>query len=308
MWGRIEGVHYQFSEEGILAQLVSQGVEKVRRVQYTAFQRGSESVRAEKRNTDKVDLKFIGGIRKEISFLGQSHQVTLIAPPPIQCMKCLRFNHRKDTCVAKDIICATCGQAGHMATQCQRRPHCCNCKQNHHAMSTSCPIYQIWANAAKEKYECSLIEQTRGRIVSTVQPQIRNDSQSVAHNPVEVQTQGEPRSKSYAEVVEKRQIVVMGENGEEVIVGQLAPKAQIKAAKPRVVLNPHSREEIKDTSKGGSGKIEKGKESKVLKVKIDGFIEKLVSFLKALEGKYPEIGLLLVLIEEGKELLRSHLL
>ncbi len=68
-----------------------------------------------------------------------------ISKRPMQCYGCKRFGHPVKWCRSK-AICGYCSSEDHINNDCQHRAdtskHCCrNCNGNHHAQSTSCPLY-----------------------------------------------------------------------------------------------------------------------------------------------------------------------
>lgn len=323
MWGRIENVHYQFSEETIMGFLRQQGVSRVRRVQYTRHLAGAESLQAIKVNTDKVDIQFEGEIKKQVTIAGETFDVTLAAPPPIQCTKCLKFNHKKDECTAQELTCATCGQLGHMTTSCKNAPNCVNCKLKHHALSTRCPVYQAWANAARRKYENKVMESTNGEIVERMVAQ-------PAHRPTTRQAAsatGIEAGISFADKVVARALVVQKEDGsQEVICNvqeiksnaqkslQHRTKSRQEQANSEVVKESDTERAAYEPGRGQMNKIEnkekvkqeqngKTDDERKKQEKLGILWEKCMTFLRSLTVKYPEIGLLIIILEEAAELI-----
>lgn len=325
MWGRIENVHYQFSEETIMSFLAKQGVAKVRRVQYTRHLAGADSLKAIKVNTDKVDIQFAGEIKKQVTIGSEAFDVTLVAPAPIQCTKCLKFSHKKDECSAQELTCATCGQSGHVTTSCKNAPCCVNCKLRHHALSTRCPVYQAWANAARRKYENKVMESTKGTIVDRKEvPPAHQATTSLAPRAPVLET-----GCSFADKVAARELVVHNDDGSQEVIC----KVQVSATHAKKSLQKRRNSTLEKARLERTKTIETAKESKGPKPdkehtkraeKLDKNVEELngkayserkrqekleklwekgLTFLKSLTSKYPEIALLIIILEEAAELI-----
>ncbi|XP_055615296.1 uncharacterized protein LOC129761584 [Toxorhynchites rutilus septentrionalis] len=61
-------------------------------------------------------------------------------PPPLRCMKCLKFGHKKDVCKGNQ-TCANCAKLYHDKTECQQERRCVVCRGGHHTLSKDCPVY-----------------------------------------------------------------------------------------------------------------------------------------------------------------------
>lgn len=61
-------------------------------------------------------------------------------PPPLRCMNCLKFGHKKDVCKGNQ-VCANCANLYHDKTACQHGTKCVVCRGEHHALSKDCPVY-----------------------------------------------------------------------------------------------------------------------------------------------------------------------
>ncbi|XP_055585493.1 uncharacterized protein LOC129738332 [Uranotaenia lowii] len=67
-------------------------------------------------------------------------QVRTYIPPPMRCMKCLKFGHHKNDCLGKR-MCADCAELYHEGTECLQKYKCIHCNGNHSALSRDCPKY-----------------------------------------------------------------------------------------------------------------------------------------------------------------------
>ncbi|XP_055528039.1 uncharacterized protein LOC129720576 [Wyeomyia smithii] len=67
-------------------------------------------------------------------------KVRQYVPPPLRCMNCLKFGHKKDQCKGNQ-VCANCASLYHDKTECQQKTTCVVCREDHHALSKNCPVY-----------------------------------------------------------------------------------------------------------------------------------------------------------------------
>ncbi|XP_055528048.1 uncharacterized protein LOC129720586 [Wyeomyia smithii] len=67
-------------------------------------------------------------------------KVRQYVPPPLRCMNCLKFGHKKDQCKGNQ-VCANCASLYHGKTECQQKTTCVVCLEDHHALSKNCPVY-----------------------------------------------------------------------------------------------------------------------------------------------------------------------
>ncbi|XP_055527900.1 uncharacterized protein LOC129720440 [Wyeomyia smithii] len=67
-------------------------------------------------------------------------RVKQYVPSPLSCFNCLQFGHSKKRCRGNR-ICAKCANLYH-AGSCSTSVVCVNCRQEHHALSKECPIYE----------------------------------------------------------------------------------------------------------------------------------------------------------------------
>lgn len=178
LWGRIENVHTQLTDDFLLKFLKDQGVSKVRRVHYTVTLINSDGKRIpEKRCSHKVDLLFENTIRPVVQIAGDEYNVMLKAPSPLQCLNCLEFNHKRDRCTA-GVVCLNCAQTGHTSETCRNSSRCVNCHLNHHALSASCPVYRVWAGFERSKYESRVVEHTKAEVKCEEVKVLRRDGTS----------------------------------------------------------------------------------------------------------------------------------
>jgi len=93
---------------------------------------------------------------------------------PVQCYKCLKYNHVAKYCKAQEQVCARCGES-HRLDQCkvpEDNVKCCNCNGKHLATSIECPKYK-----EHEKKAQSLVNQyATARTLATATPNIDNSS------------------------------------------------------------------------------------------------------------------------------------
>ncbi|XP_055542801.1 uncharacterized protein LOC129728388 [Wyeomyia smithii] len=67
-------------------------------------------------------------------------RVKQYVPSPLRCFNCLQFGHSKKRCRGNR-ICAKCANLCHEGS-CSTLVVCVNCRQEHHALSKKCPIYE----------------------------------------------------------------------------------------------------------------------------------------------------------------------
>lgn len=299
LWGRITGVHHQLPEAAIEECLRSQGVCKVRRVQYTVFLESGEGRKVEKRNTDKMDIQFDTSLRGTVNILGCNHEVTLKAPLPTQCTKCLKYNHRKDEC-QESAICARCGETGHMAIICRKVMRCVNCHLPHNALSTSCMVNKAWSNIANNKYVQRVMESTNA-IVETSLTNDNGPAEPVATSEIPSGLSGgqanrsqELKSKnSYWQAV--RNLTFNMSDGSATHVKLQADKPAVpRHMLPQAAMTPSAtRQErhLRSTVQHSHDKIEE------MKLKMKKVWEMMTEFLKTYGDKFPEIKMLVGIVE-----------
>lgn len=288
LWGRIEGVHPQLNEQALGKLLADQGVIKVRRIQYSVTLHGSTGTKIEKRNSDKVDLQFEGTIKGEVNLVGTKYEVTLQAPHPRQCTKCLRFNHKKEQCsVSAAALCARCGESGHLQATCKKVPRCINCHLQHSAMSTSCAIYKTWANEAAGRYVAKVQRTTNSAVVTkTSQESSIPQSQSVSSSSTAVCS-----TSSYASVTKKS---LVNENNEVICHVREEKKIQIGRKLPVKATQ--------ETKKNRETDERKLKDDETKK-KLNRLWAVLTEFLESYGEKYPEMKLLVKVMKEIESIL-----
>lgn len=288
LWGRIENVHTQLTEEDLLKELRNQGIVQVRRVTYTGFMYDKDGTRcATKRNTDKVDLQFESVIMPSVEIVGCHHTVTLKSPAPRQCMKCLKYGHIKAECKEDTEVCIRCSQKGHMASACQNEVRCVNCHLNHHALSASCAVHQIWAKAGAARYESRVTQQMSAKaVIANVNEETRTSS-SAQNQP----SSGSSQDKSYASVARK------------LIDAQENVLCMLPATRPFAVKKPTSTQ--KNDRPAGGKELTRDTISKQVTWKVDPLLKvvrKLLSrfseMVKKHSEKFPEMVMMTEILEE----------
>ena len=112
----LEGV----SEDEMLDNLSSQGVSAVKRIQIL---RNNELV-----PTNTFILTFSKPLLPDSIKAGYLKiPVVPFIPNPLQCFKCHRYGHRKNTCRGK-VTCARCSQVDHESKTCNNAISCANCR------------------------------------------------------------------------------------------------------------------------------------------------------------------------------------
>ncbi|XP_018497670.1 uncharacterized protein LOC108865272 [Galendromus occidentalis] len=154
LWGRVTGVHpsASFMEGDLLERLRPQGVVEVLRERYSTCESASasENKRVQKPSS-RIRLRFEGEIRSEVSIAHQMFRVTLCPASPLQCLTCCEFGHRAAMCPEKlNPRCRKCGALGLQLWQCTARARCINCKGEHAANDSRCPVYPVYAKAAQD--------------------------------------------------------------------------------------------------------------------------------------------------------------
>lgn len=228
LWGRIVGVNPQFSEEELLEVLESQGVEEVKREIY--FVRGTDSdgkPAKVQRSSDRVRLRFTENICPEVDLGFEKFQVQLCVSAPLQCLSCYKFNHKKEVCLKRNKpLCRRCGQTGHQMWECDRSPHCVNCKGKHISTDPRCPVFGIWAKHSRER-------QLR-RVMSHI-PDVRVEE--LPPIPAQVVALGE--KTSFAQAVgtpASYKVIRKGADGGEIICylpKEEKPKSKITSKQPQ---------------------------------------------------------------------------
>ncbi|XP_029715099.1 uncharacterized protein LOC109426503 [Aedes albopictus] len=118
-------------------------VDELRSQHVTAVQR----VKRRNRKGDFEDsgvfiLTFnLGNIPNSIDAGFHCCKIKQYIPPPLRCMNCLKFGHKRTVCKGNQ-ICASCANLYHDKTQCQQSLKCVVCRGDHHALSKDCPVYQ----------------------------------------------------------------------------------------------------------------------------------------------------------------------
>lgn len=205
IWGRVEGVHTQLTEDELMEDLKNQNVVKVRRVKKPVKLIGSEGVHFEMRNTHYVDILFGETINNMVKIMFREYQVTLLPPEPLQCLKCLQFGHLKRDCAGTE-LCRRCGNSGHKVMECKARsPTCANCKQAHRSGDDRCPVYQAACKKKRVDYERKIFAKLNAKSVVT-----RRTQPNIMANPANADTEGK---KLYSQVL-KRSMVSKTEAGE----------------------------------------------------------------------------------------------
>ncbi|XP_044574097.1 uncharacterized protein LOC123258289 [Drosophila ananassae] len=64
-------------------------------------------------------------------------------PRPMQCKKCLRFNHPQTFCKQENPTCKNCSDNTHTSDsiECRQEPKCINCRNNHSSLDKKCPVF-----------------------------------------------------------------------------------------------------------------------------------------------------------------------
>lgn len=180
MWGRITNVNPQFSEKDLLKELSSQDVVEVKREMYSV--RGTDKDGKEikvQRNSNRLRVRFGNDPRGELTILGEFFRVTICVDSPTQCLTCLRFNHRSDTCPRRgEALCRRCGKKGHQQWQCTAKAKCVNCQGDHSSSDPRCHVYATWATAAKTRYLSKVVTNTPNIELHVENPQVHERSSS----------------------------------------------------------------------------------------------------------------------------------
>lgn len=186
LWGRITGVHPQFSEEALLEALHTQGVEKVVRETYTVKEvsetgAASKAVRASRR----VRLLFKSKIVPHVTIAYEQFAVTLCSHSPMQCFTCCKFGHRAADCPRQGMpVCRKCGSEGHEMWQCEKEARCVNCRGQHASNDRRCRVYAVYAQAAVERYANKLVASVPNTEISDgVRVESQNSKSAMATKP-----------------------------------------------------------------------------------------------------------------------------
>lgn len=234
LWGRIERVHSQLTEDDIMSELKNQGVGRVRRVQRPRrMENGNGDVVTTMVNTATVDIMFQTGIRESVNIIGELFRVTLLAPEPKQCLKCLTYGHYKSECQQRE-VCRRCGKEGHMMNACtERMPKCVNCGGEHVSTYKGCRVYQEIAEIKQRAYE-RRVRLSIGAVVETR----KSRPKEVKPTPEEKKRdencesgEGGTVAKKvlYTQVV-KRNLVKKGADGDSKVVCSLTPRVMTKVS------------------------------------------------------------------------------
>lgn len=153
LWGIIIGVMPQISKEELQLHLQPQGVVEVIRETYQVP--GNRDI---KRSSNRVRIRFEKEITNVVDLGFKTFPVTLYSRPPLQCLACYKYNHKKENCTHRDHpLCGNCGMKGHLFRACRNKPRCINCTGPHPAKDHSCRVYQVWLNAGRRRTEQKLL-------------------------------------------------------------------------------------------------------------------------------------------------------
>lgn len=297
LWGSIEGVHHQLPEGVLGEELKKQGVCEVRRVQRSVRLFHQDGTKYEKRNTERVDIRFESAIRGTVMLWGESYEVTLKGPHPMQCTKCLRYNHKKDECRETSELCARCGEAGHMSKACTKSPRCLNCHLPHSALSQACGVYKAWSNVASSNYVSKVMRKTE----STVQimgmqkfssPKPVDESQGATPAAAsQGQTWSQSKSPTFAEITQ-RSLVMTDSTGATQVVCKIpqdkTPLAGLR--KPQHKAEVVRRDNIPSPRDGPNERAEKAEATvRQLKEKTKKIWKMVTAVIKTLGSRFPEI-------------------
>lgn len=101
-------------------------------------------------NTGKIILTFeTTNLPERIRVGMEVIKVEKFYPNPIQCARCLTFDHHVSQCREQQTFCGKCGD-GHAEDKCAAtKMNCRNCKGDHHAKSRMCPKFAVEAQIIK---------------------------------------------------------------------------------------------------------------------------------------------------------------
>ena len=240
LWGRITGVHPLFSESDLLEALQSQGVEEVVREKYSACESTSASVNTRvQKPSNRVRLRFRSELKSEVTIAHQVHKVTLCLASPLQCLSCCGFGHRAAVYPEKaPPRCRKCGVAGHQLWQCTARARCINCKGAHPSNDSRCPVYAVYAKAARDRFV--------GKVVAGLDNVAVKESVHIVPGEAPLPASGvEGPRPSFAAVVGKPTMMALvktSENGDRVVCYLPKPPASklIRTPEPKKQTLPPS--------------------------------------------------------------------
>ncbi|XP_021694316.1 uncharacterized protein LOC110674329 [Aedes aegypti] len=134
------------TDEEILDELSSQHVTDVKRVH-------RRNKKGDFEDSGVFILTFdLGHLPNSIDAGFHCCKIKQYIPPPLRCMNCLKFGHKRSVCKGNQ-ICASCANLYHDKTQCQQGLKCVVCRGDHHTLSKDCPVY-------KDKLEIQRIKVT----------------------------------------------------------------------------------------------------------------------------------------------------
>ncbi|XP_055622502.1 uncharacterized protein LOC129766074 [Toxorhynchites rutilus septentrionalis] len=112
----------------------------------------------------------LGNLPSSINVGFYNCKVKQYVPSPLRCFKCLHYGHDKERCRGNQ-ICARCANLYHEG-ECSTPVVCVNCRQNHHALSKECPIFQDELEIQKIRVteKISIREATRKRRLQVPHP------------------------------------------------------------------------------------------------------------------------------------------
>lgn len=154
IWGRVSGVHPMFQEKDLLELLREQGVVEVVREKYSTAESTSASVNTRvQKPSNRIRIRFASSIKPEVTIAHQIFKVSLCIAAPLQCLSCCGFGHRAAVCPQKaPPRCRKCGEINHQQWQCTAKARCLNCKGAHSSNDKRCPVYAVYARAARERF------------------------------------------------------------------------------------------------------------------------------------------------------------
>lgn len=211
LWGRISGVHPQFTEDDIMDELRNYDVMKVRRKTYVRRMMDSNGeTKMSVANTGTVDILFQSRISSKVDICGDMFEVTLLAPVPLRCHRCLKFGHKIGECSEQKERCWKCGTTGHKGSMCRKELRCVNCNGEHSSSSSHCPVFIAKLNGNKQRYETRVANAFGGKIVRTAEwkPPVTT-STPTSSNQVK-DGSGVQRGMTYAKAVARRAVMLEG--------------------------------------------------------------------------------------------------
>lgn len=123
------------TDEEIVSELKHEHVTEVKRIK-------RRNKKGELEDSGAFILTFnLGNLPTSIDAGIHCCRVQQYIPPPLRCMNCLKFGHKKTACKGNQ-ICASCANLYHDRSQCQQGLRCVVCRGDHHALSRNCPVYK----------------------------------------------------------------------------------------------------------------------------------------------------------------------